>query len=63
VFDKSARKDGTFERSDFIFDPGDDSYICPGGKRLRPRNRNFTTARRSGWLHPLSRASAGLHRV
>ena len=26
-------------------DHDDDSYVCPGGKRLRPRNRNFATAR------------------
>ena len=45
VFDKSARTDGTFERSAFTFDQKDDSYICPGGKRLRPRNRNFTVPR------------------
>ena len=45
VFDKSARTDGTFERSAFIFDAQDDSYVCPAGKRLRPRNRNFKTPR------------------
>jgi len=45
VFDRSARRDGTFERDDFTFDHADDSYICPGGKRLRPTNRNFTTER------------------
>ncbi len=38
VFDKSARGDDTFERSAFAFDHDDDSYICPGGKRLRPSN-------------------------
>lgn len=45
VFDKSARSDGAFERSDFTFDHEDDSYICPAGRRLRPRNRNFTSPR------------------
>ncbi|MDB5575510.1 MAG: transposase [Bradyrhizobium sp.] len=45
VFDKSSRTDGTFERRAFIFDAEDDSYVCPGGKRLRPRNRNFAVAR------------------
>ena len=34
VFDKSARKDGTFSREDFSFDPTNDVYICPGGKTL-----------------------------
>ena len=45
VFDKSARSDGAFGRSDFTFDHEDGSYICPAGKRLRPRNRNFTSPR------------------
>ena len=45
VFDKSSRTDGTFERRAFTFDAEDDSYVCPGGKRLRPRNRNFAVAR------------------
>ena len=45
VFDKSARRDGTFERAVFTFDHDDDSYICPNGKRLRIRNRNFATQR------------------
>ncbi len=35
VFDKSARKDGSFERFDFTYNRDDDSYICPGDKRLR----------------------------
>ena len=34
VFDKSARKDGTFAREDFNYDPARDVYICPGGKTL-----------------------------
>src|SRR5690349_24424127 len=34
VFDKSARKDGTFAREDFNYDPAGDVYICPGGKPL-----------------------------
>ena len=45
MFDKSARKDDTFERSDFTYVHDDDSYICPGGNRLRPSNRNFKTPR------------------
>ena len=45
VFDKSARSDGTLARSDFTYDAEDDSYLCPGGKRLRPSNRNFKTRR------------------
>jgi len=34
VFDKSARKDGTFSRDDFTYDHADDVYRCPGGKML-----------------------------
>ena len=34
VFDKSARKDGTFAREDFNYDPVGDVYICLGGKTL-----------------------------
>ena len=45
VFDKSARSDGTLARSDFAYDAEDDSYLCPGGNRLRPSNRNFKAPR------------------
>jgi transposase len=45
VFDKSARSNGTFERSDFSYDHDDDSYICPAGNRLRRSNRNFSKPR------------------
>jgi hypothetical protein len=34
VFDKSARKDGTFSREDFKYDHEGDVYLCPGGKTL-----------------------------
>jgi transposase len=34
VFDKSARKDGTFSREDFNYDSAGDVYLCPGGKML-----------------------------
>ena len=34
VFDKSARKDGTFSREDFKYDSAGDVYVCPGGKTL-----------------------------
>jgi hypothetical protein len=32
VWDKSARSDGTFSRTDFIFDREHNIYICPGGR-------------------------------
>jgi transposase len=34
VFDKSARKDGTFSRDDFRYDHERDVYYCPGGSAL-----------------------------
>src|SRR5207237_7038638 len=34
VFDKSARKDGTFSREDFTYDHQRDIYSCPDGKPL-----------------------------
>src|SRR6516225_5809320 len=34
VWDKSARSDGTFSRSDFVFDPERNIYVCPGGAQL-----------------------------
>ena len=35
VWDKSARADGTFSRSDFTFDRERNIYICPAGKVLK----------------------------
>ena len=37
VFDKSARKDGSFSRADFTYDHAGDAYTCPAGKLLRTR--------------------------
>jgi len=34
VFDKSARRDGTFSRDDFTYDHARDLYLCPDGKKL-----------------------------
>jgi transposase len=45
VFDKSARRDGTFERADFTYDAEQDTYTCPGGKVLKQNRRAFRTAR------------------
>ena len=39
VFDKSARMDGTFSRSEFRYDRKADAYICPAGKLLRQRQK------------------------
>ena len=45
VWEKGERSDGTFSRSDFIFDDQSDSYTCPGGKQLLRRRRNFKKLR------------------
>jgi len=45
VIDKSGRKDATFERADFTYDPGDDAYTCPGGKKLRQFRRTYKVPR------------------
>lgn len=47
VFEKSAREDGIFSRSDFTFDHQRDAYICPGGKELKRYRRSFATPRDS----------------
>jgi transposase len=35
VWDKSTREDGTFSRSDFMFDRERNVYVCPAGKLLK----------------------------
>ena len=43
VFDKSHRTDGTFSRSDFVFDAERNHYTCPQGKLLVQFRRTFAT--------------------
>ena len=45
VWDKGKRTDGTFSRSDFIFDEDNDQYSCPNGKPLKRFRRNFKQPR------------------
>jgi hypothetical protein len=45
VWDKGERSDGTYGRSEFIFDAQTDSYTCPNGKRLMRHRRKFTKQR------------------
>ena len=45
VWDKAERTDGTFGRSDFVFDEESDHYTCPNGKKLQRFRRNFKTPR------------------
>jgi hypothetical protein len=39
VFDKSARRDGTFSREDFAYDPEGEVYRCPAGHTLTTTGR------------------------
>ena len=55
VFDKSDRKDGTFPRSAFRFDPENDRYVCPAGKALK-------RYRRPGRLAKAKPPKDGLHK-
>jgi hypothetical protein len=45
VFEKGERSDGTFSKSDFVFDNESDSYTCPGGKPLQQYHRDYTVPR------------------
>jgi transposase len=45
VWEKGERRDGTFSRSAFRFDPDADTYTCPGGKGLKRYRRAFKRER------------------
>ena len=45
VCDKSKGKEGLFGRTDFTWEAGKNRYVCPSGKSLQPRRRNFTKQR------------------
>ena len=45
LMDKSERADGTFSRSDFIFDGESNLYVCPGGKELKKYHCAFSKPR------------------
>ncbi len=45
VWDKTERKDGTFERDAFQWDEAADEYRCPAGKALRREWRSFRNQR------------------
>ncbi len=46
LWDKGERDDGTFSRSDFVFDADANTFTCPGGTRLQQyRYRNFAQER------------------
>ena len=41
VIDKSRRRDGTFEKSEFVYNRERDAYICPVGLPLRPAQKVY----------------------
>jgi len=45
VWDRGERDDGTFGRSDFVYDAETNAYTCPGGKKLGQFNRNYAKPR------------------
>src|SRR5210317_1951874 len=45
LWEKGERSDGTFSRSDFIFDEEADHYTCPNGKQLKRFRRHFSKPR------------------
>jgi transposase len=45
VWDKGERDDGTFSRSDFVFDPNANAYTCPAGKTLVQYRRTYEAPR------------------
>ena len=48
VWEKGERSDGTFSRSDFVFDEAHDSYTCPNEKQLKRYRRAFKKPRKFG---------------
>ena len=45
LWEKGERNDGTFSRSDLIFDPISNTYTCPGGALLKQYRRKFKRER------------------
>ncbi len=45
LWEKGERKDGTFSRSDFVFEAQTDTYTCPNGKLLKRYRRKFKKQR------------------
>jgi hypothetical protein len=53
VFDKSERRDVTFEKADFVYDHQRDLYTCPCGKELRSRQITYKNERQQARLRCL----------
>ncbi len=45
VWDRGERTDGSFGRSDFVYDDENDLYTCPNGKQLMRHRRNYKKPR------------------
>ncbi len=45
VWEMGERSDGTFSRSDFVFDAANELYTCPNGKELKRFRRPFKVPR------------------
>ena len=58
VFDKTERKDGTFERDAFQWDEAADEYRCPAGQTLRRERRQYKNPR-----HHITKANTIIYRA
>jgi len=61
VWDKGEREDGTFSRSEFVFDLAQDQYACPAGKMLKQYRRNFTVPRTDSARNGVRKYRASTH--
>ncbi|ANI79222.1 hypothetical protein EP837_02828 [Sphingobium sp. EP60837] len=41
IFDHAGRRTGSYHRTEFRYDHQNDLYVCPGGKELFPRRKNY----------------------
>ena len=46
VLDQASRKDGTWSRTDFEWDPENNQYICPEGEPLKQFRRTYSDPNR-----------------
>ena len=46
VIDKAGRRDGTWGRADFDWDPENNRYVCPEGQELKQFRRNYSDPNR-----------------
>lgn len=46
VIDKAGRRDGTWSRADFDWDPENNRYVCPEGQELKQFRRNYSDPNR-----------------